>query len=165
SRPADVIHHFVRPPLDDRPSNAGSDVIERLVPGHTMPSILSAPPGAPQRVQNAIGIIGLIERRRSFRAVSPARAGMLGIAFVFADLQRLAIDVCEKAAGRLAVEACRRHEHVVPLDATRPRARVELGPIVPSLARWKRDEVRSARTGILLHASGTSCAAPTCACS
>src|SRR6185436_2697049 len=97
---------------------------------------------------------GLVQRGRSLRAVAPARAGMFGIAFVLADLERLAIDVGEQAARRLAVEAGRRHEHVAALDAPRPRARVELRPVVPPLARRKGGEIGPAGSWVS-HASGT----------
>ena len=73
-------------------------------------------------------------RRRALRAVAPARAGVLGVALELAYLQRVAVDVGQQPARRLAVEARRRHEHRAALHAPRPRARVELHPVVPALA-------------------------------
>src|SRR5712691_10212382 len=90
---------------------------------------------------------------------------MFRISFVLADLERLAIDVGQESARRLAVEARGWNEHVVALDAAWPGTGVELGPVVPSLTRWERHQLGAARAGIVLHASGTACPAPTCACS
>src|SRR5712691_1174242 len=90
---------------------------------------------------------------------------MFRIALVLADLERLAIDVGQESARRLAVEARGWNEHVVALDAAGPGARVELGPVVPAVARRERHQLGAARAGIVLHASGTACPAPTCACS
>src|SRR5215470_8417437 len=103
---------------------------------------------------------------------------MLGVALELPDLQRVAVHIGKKAAGRLAVEACGWHQHVARLLAPRPCTRVELDPVVPALLGRERCQVDTAgsrieclspclgcRTGgfdalvqiaqLLVHASGT----------
>src|SRR5207302_11254847 len=120
SGPANVIHHLVRPFFRQRTADACGDIVERLVPTHPRPAILSAAPAAFQWIKDAIGIGCLVERRRSLRAVPSSGSRMFGVALVLADLQRLAVDVGKKAAGRFAVEASGWNEHVVALDTARP---------------------------------------------
>src|SRR6185503_16430256 len=133
---------------DDRLADARGDVGHRLVPRDALPAVLAALPGALQRVEDAVGIVDLVEGRRPLRAVAPARARVLGVALELTNFERLAVHVGQQAAGRLAVEARRRHQHVVALDALRPRPRVELDPVVPALARRVGAERRAARAGV-----------------
>ena len=126
------------------PDPAG-DVVERLVPAHALPAVAAARARAPQRIQDAVGVGDLVERRRALGAVAPARARVLRVALELAHLQRLAVDVGEQPARRLAVEARRRDEHEALLHALRPRARVELDPVVPALLRRERGQVHAAR--------------------
>ena len=147
--PADVVHDLVRPPADDRPADAPGDVVERLVPGDGLPLPPPRAPARAKRVEDAVGIPDLVQRRRALGAVAPARAGVLGVALELAHLERLRVDVGEQAAGRLAVEARRRDEHRPPLDSSRPRLRVELDPVVPALLRRVGDQVGSARPGVV----------------
>ena len=73
---------------------------------------------------------------------------MFGIAFELLSFARDFVDVSEQAAGRFAVEARGWHERVVTLDALRPRARVELGPVVSALLRLKRGEMAATRSWV-----------------
>src|SRR5207245_1571488 len=57
------------------------------------------------------------------------------VAFELAHPHRILVDVGQEPAGRLAVEADRRHEHVALLDPARPLLRVVLAPVVPLLRR------------------------------
>src|SRR5205823_3855827 len=120
-------------PLGQGPPDARGDLVERFVPAHPLPAILTAFSLAAQRIENPIRIVRLIQRGRALGAIASARSRMFGIALVLADLQRLAVDVGEQAARGLAVEAGGRNEHVVALDAPRPGPRIELGPVVPAL--------------------------------
>src|SRR5262249_31578780 len=94
------------------------------------------------------GVPHLVERRRTLRAVAAARARVLGVALELPDLERVLVHVGEQAAGRFAVEAGRGHEQAAAFDALRPRARVELDPVVPALARRVGAERRAAGTGV-----------------
>src|SRR4029453_1108973 len=138
----------VRPLLDDRLADAPGDVRECLVPGHALPAVLAALARPLQRIEDAIRVVHLVERRRPLRAVAARRARVLGVALDLADLERLAVHVGQQTAGRLAVEARRRHQHAVALDALRPRPRVELDPVVPALARRVGAELRPAGSRI-----------------
>src|SRR6185295_11587072 len=89
---------------------------------------------------DAARILDLVERRRALGAVLPARAGVMRVPLELPDLLRLAIDVRDEPARRLAVEARRRHEHVVPLDLPRPGGGLVLDPVVPLLDRRERLE-------------------------
>ena len=86
-----------------------------------------------ERVQDALGILHLVQRRRPFGAGAATAAGMHRVAFELLDLAGRLVDVGQQPAGRLAVEADRRHAAVVALDALRPGRRVEFRPVVPLL--------------------------------
>ena len=148
ARAADVVHHLVLAPVTDRLRDPPGDVVERFLPGDLAPPAGAALAVALQGEQDAVGVLNLVERRRALGAVAAARAGVLGIAFELADLAGLAIDVGEEAAGRLAVEAGRRHQPVALLHPLGPRLRVELDPVVPALLRRIRAELRAARPGV-----------------
>jgi hypothetical protein len=77
---AHVVHHVVRPFLDERLANAPGDVVERRVPRDALPAVLAALAGAPQRKEDAVRVVDLVERRRPLRAVAPARAGVIRVA-------------------------------------------------------------------------------------
>ncbi len=119
---ADVVHDRVRPLLDDRLPDPAGDVVERLVPGDPLPASRTAFPDPLERVEDPIRVGDLVDGCRALGAVAAARARVLGIALELADLERLLVDVGKQAAGRLAVEAGRRHEHVALLDPLRPGA-------------------------------------------
>ncbi len=72
--PPDVIHDLVATIFDDRFANSRGDVVERFVPGGAFPFSFAAFAGALERIKNAIGIVNLIERCRTFGAVASARA-------------------------------------------------------------------------------------------
>jgi hypothetical protein len=69
-RAPDVIHDFIPTILDDRFPNPGRNIIKRRVPGGAFPFAFAAFAGALERIKNAIGIVDLIERRRTFGAVA-----------------------------------------------------------------------------------------------
>src|ERR1043165_3333569 len=93
ARTTDVIHDLVRPPLRDRPANAPGQIIKRFVPRDAHPLALAATPRPLQRIKDKIRVRDLVERRRAFGAVAPARARMLWIALELLNLQALLIDV------------------------------------------------------------------------
>ena len=132
---ADVVHHLVAAALLERPPDAGPDLVERLVPRDAFPAARPSLARALQRMQHPLGVVDLVERRRSLGAVAAAAGRVLGVALELGDLAGVAIDVRGEPARRFAVEARRRHERVVALDAFGPRLGVELGPVVPLVVR------------------------------
>ena len=101
----DVIHDLVAAVLDDRFTNARGDVVKRRVPTDAFPFAFAAFAGALEWIKNAIGIVNLVECRRTFGAVAPARPRMLRIAFKLLHLAGDLVDVGKQPAGRFAVEA------------------------------------------------------------
>ena len=148
SRPAHVVHDLVGPSFRDRAADPVPEVIEDLVPAHPHPLALAPPPRAFERIEDAVGIRDLVERRRSFGAVPAPRARVLGVALELADLHRVPVDVRQEPARRLAVEAGGRDEHVSLLDARRPGFRVQFHPVVPSFFGRKGREVDPAGAGV-----------------
>src|SRR5262249_49964602 len=98
------------------------EIVQCLVPADALPLPFSARPNATHRVENALGIVNLIERRRTLRAIPAAAPRMIRIAFELANVARFLIDVRNETARRLAVETRRRHEAVVA---------AALDPIIP----------------------------------
>ena len=144
----DVVHDLALPTLVDRGSDAGRDVGERLLPRDAHPLPLAACPRPLERVEDAVGVHDLVQRGRTLGAVAAAGAGVLRVPLELAHLERVAVDVGEEAAGGLAVEARRGHEHVAALAALGPRLGVEFNPVVPAFARRKGGEVGAAGAGI-----------------
>src|SRR5262249_13224880 len=133
--PPDVVEPLVVPALLERRTDARADLLEHLLPAHPLPAALTALPGALERVQDALGVLYLVDGRGALRAVPAARGRVQRVALELAYAQGLAVDVGEQAAGRLAVEADGGHEHVAALDAPRPGPDVVLAPVVPLLCR------------------------------
>src|SRR2546423_687278 len=148
ARSAHVIHHLVVPPLSDGLAYARGDVFKRLVPTRLHPLALASFARAFEREEYAVGVCYLVECGRALRAVAPARAWVFGIALELLHGQGLSVHVRQKPARRLAVKARRRHKHVTPLTPLRPRARVQLHPVVPALLRRERGRVYAARPRI-----------------
>ena len=132
---ADVVHHLVVAALLDRLADPPGDVIEGVIPGHALELRGAAWAGPLERVEDALGILGLVDRRRALGAIAPTGSGMGRVALDLDDLFGLLVDVGEQAARGLAVEACRRHQHVVLLDLLGVRLGVVHHDVVPGLDR------------------------------
>jgi hypothetical protein len=138
--PADVVHDLGLAAIDDRRADLRREHVEHFVPRGVLEPSGSARTDALQRMEDASGILDLVEGRRTLRAVLAARAGMVRVALELADRARFLVDVRDETARRLAVETRRRHEHVVPLDLARPLLGFVLDPVVPLLHGRERFE-------------------------
>src|SRR6185369_5985682 len=136
------------PVLDDRIANALCECVECFVPGRAFPFSFAAFACTFEWIKNAIWIGYLVQRCRAFRAVASTRARVFGVAFKLLNVARDFIDISEQATCRFAVEARGRDDRVMALFAFRPRARIELGPVVPALLRRKRGEMTAARAWV-----------------
>src|ERR1019366_7448095 len=121
-----MVYDFVVPSFDKSLSDSRSQIIEHLVPAHTLPFSLAALASALERMEYSLRVVGLVDRRRTPGAVAATAAGMLGIAFEFANLERILVNVGEQAASRFAVETYRRNDRIAALDLARPMRRIEL---------------------------------------
>src|SRR5689334_13089897 len=137
---AEVIHDLLRPALDERFTNPSRDVVEHLVPRHALPFAAAPRAVAPHRIENALGVLHLIERRGALGAVASATARVQRVALELLDAERLLVDVREQPTRRLAVEADRRNQRVTSRDLSRPGDRIELLPVVPALDGWVRGQ-------------------------
>ncbi len=133
---ADVVHDLVMSIFEQGCPNASGDIVQDILPGRTDPLSFAALTGALHWIEDAVGIVDLVDRGRALGAIATARAGMERIALQLADAQRLLVDVGQQPAGGLAVEADRRDDRVAPLDPLRPGLRVQLGPVIPLVSRW-----------------------------
>src|SRR5262249_42840312 len=131
-----VIDDFVAAVLNQRAANFCCERVEHFIPSRSFPLSFAARPDAFQREENAFGIVKLIDRGRTLGAVASARAGMQRIAFEFADLTGVLIDVGEQSASGFTVEAGSWHKRVTPFDFIGPAFGVVFGPIVPAIDRW-----------------------------
>ena len=73
---------------------------------------------------------------------------MFGVTFKLLHFAGDFIDVGEEPARRLAVEARRRHQRIMPLDPLRPRPRIQLRPIAPPLLGRERRQMPPAWPGV-----------------
>src|SRR6476620_8835466 len=81
ARATDVIHDFVAAIFHDRFTNARRDIVKRGVPGCLFPFSGAAFTGALEWKKNAIGIVNLVECRRTLGAIAAARTRVFRIAF------------------------------------------------------------------------------------
>jgi len=66
-----VDHDLVLPLLDDRGAQPRGDPVERLVPADTLPLAAAARADPLERVEDAVGVGDLVDRRRALGAVAP----------------------------------------------------------------------------------------------
>ena len=128
---ADVVHHFVMAVFVERRADLRGDRVQRLVPGRALPLAAAALADALQRVEDALRIANLIDCRGPLGAEVAATARVFRIALKLLNLHRLAVDVGEQPAGRLAVETGSGDDRVVALAAVG----VHLFPVVPLIGR------------------------------
>src|SRR5690606_22165822 len=88
ARPPHVVHDAVAALLAAGAHPAG-DVGERLFPRHALPLALAALAHALERVEDALGVVGLVVRGRPLGTVAPAAARMRRVALELLHLQRL----------------------------------------------------------------------------
>src|SRR4029453_12309137 len=100
-RPPNMVHNLVVPIFEERRGNAAGDLVERLVPAHAFPAARPAPAGAPERVEDPVGVVDLVERRRAFGTVATAAAGVQRVALELLNFQSLLIDITEQTTGAL----------------------------------------------------------------
>src|SRR5947208_8823918 len=141
SRPTHVIHHLVATVLNDGGPNFAGKGFQYLVPGRAFPLALSTLACASERIQNAFGVIDLVDRSRSLGTVAPSTAGMIGVALKFFDSSGLFIHVSHQSAGSLTVEADSGDYFVMFLYFARPSPGIVLNPIMPAFWRWARGQV------------------------
>src|SRR5262249_27982589 len=91
------------------------------------------------------GIVYLIDGRRTLGAVSSPTPWVRRIPFELLDPHLLLVDIGQQPACGFAVEANCRDQRIMLLDFAQPLRIVELGPIVPSIGRWKTCESASRR--------------------
>src|SRR5579883_548098 len=138
---SNMIHNLVASPLNKRLPDFRGKGIQHLIPCHAFPPALAALARTLQGIENAFGIVDLVDGRRAFGTVTPATARMVGITFQLLDTPALFVYVGQQPTGRLTVEADGRDDLVMPLDFARPRLRVVLHPVAPALRRWAGGQV------------------------
>ena len=135
ARTPHVVDHAVAPVLLDGSADTPGDIVQRLVPRHLLPLALAAVAHALEGLQDAVGVVDLVEGRGALRAVPPPAAGVQRVALDLVDVEALLVDVGKQSARRLAVEAHRRHEGVVALLAVRQVVWAVVHPVVPLIGR------------------------------
>ena len=104
---SNVISNFVVSLFLDRFANSGRDIIEDFVPSNTLPFSFTTFSRTLQRVENTIRVVDLVDRRWTFRTISTATSGVIGITFEFADLIRIFVDVCRQPTRAFTIETGR----------------------------------------------------------
>src|SRR5579875_528285 len=90
-----VVDDFIMSAFLQRPANAVGDQHEHFRPGDRLPFPAAAWADTPQRLENAVGIVDLVDSRWTFSA-EPASAGwMKGIALELTNFIRIFIYIGE----------------------------------------------------------------------
>ena len=141
ARAANVIHHFSAAAFLQRLANARRESADDLIPSGALVLPRATRPTAFQRIQNALGVINLIQRGWALGAIAPARRRVMRVAFQLTDAIGFFVDPRHQPARGFAVEASGGHEAVVLVHFARPRFRVVFHPIVPALHGWEGGKV------------------------
>ncbi len=136
-----VVRDLLVATLLERLPDARGDVVQRLVPGDPLPLAAPALDDPLQRVQDALGVVELVDGRRALGAVAAAGSRMSRVALDLLHAQIGLVDVGEQPARGLTVEARGRHEHVLVRHLARMRLRVVLDVVVPVLHRREVPQV------------------------
>src|SRR5262249_23217649 len=93
SGPADVVDDLVTPSFLQSLADACRDQLDSLLPADRLPLAFAARADAPQRMEDTIRVIDLVDGRRPLGTEPAATRGMDGIALELADRVRLLVDV------------------------------------------------------------------------
>ena len=119
--PTDVVDHAVATVGLDRGADPGRDIVERLVPGAPLPPTGAALADPPERVQDPLGVVDLVDGRRALGAVAAARPRVRRVALHLGDGQVVLGHVGEQPARGLAVEAGGGDQHELARHLARMR--------------------------------------------
>ena len=125
----DVVGDLVLPVVLDGLTHLACDVVECVAPGDARPLAAPARSVALERIQDALGIVHLVDRCRPLRAVPTAAPRMFGVALDLPDLAALFVDVGEQATAGFTVETGRRNGGVLGWGTSR----LVLDPVVPPI--------------------------------
>src|SRR5262247_2313956 len=81
ARPPEVVHDLLLPAFHERCADAAGEVVERLIPRDALPLAAAARPHAPQRIEDALRVGHLVERRGALGAVTAAASRVNRITF------------------------------------------------------------------------------------
>ena len=133
--PTHVVHDLFATVLFDRRADATGDIVENVIPRHALELGLPALTHPLHRVQDPLGIGGLVDRGRALGAVAAAGSGVGRVALDFDDFLGLLVHVGKEPAGGFAVEARGGDQHVVLGDLARMGLGVVHDDVVPLLDR------------------------------
>src|SRR6266568_29162 len=140
-RAPDMIHDLVATVFNDSCADFGGECIQYLIPGGAFPFALATFACAFQGVEDAFGIIDLVDGSRAFGAVASSAAWMVGVALEFFDTTCFLIHISHQTTGGFAVKADGGNDGVVPFDFARPGFGVVFYPVMPAFGRWTRGQV------------------------
>src|SRR3990172_3155621 len=135
TRSAHMINNFVISSCLQGLPDASGKIIQNFIPGNSLPLTFASLAGPFHRIKNAIRIVDLVDRCRTFRAIPAAAAGMIRIAFELPDLHGLLVYVTEKTTTGLAVETDRWHNHVMLCSACGPARWFVFYQVIPLFGR------------------------------
>src|SRR5713226_788183 len=136
SRSANVVHDFIAAILNNGGPNFAGEGIQHLIPRSTLPLALSTLACTFEGIEDAFGVVDLVDGGGTLGTAAPAAPWVIGIALEFFDPARLFIHVGQQPTGRLAVEADGGNNFIVFLDFARPCLRIIFDPIAPAF-RWR----------------------------
>ena len=138
----DVVHDLAAAAAREQRAHGRRDLLEHLIPGHALPLPFAPLPGPLQRVEDALGVVDLVDGGRPLGAVAPPAGRMVRVPLHAPHRPGLLVDVGQQTAGGFAVEAGRRDDREVLLHAPGPGLGVVLDPVVPALGRRRGFERR-----------------------
>src|SRR5690606_18779958 len=126
---ADEVHHLVVAVFLDGCADLRGDGVEGFVPRGALILPAAAGAGALERVQDALGVLDLAERRRPLGAGLAAGAGVVGGAPEAAELGGVLLDVRHRPAAGVASGTGGGDMAVALFDLRRPGAGLVFHPV------------------------------------
>src|SRR5262245_7434470 len=105
TRPAHVVHDFIPAPLEDQLSNLRRDLVQNLIPTDPLPLSFTPFTRTFQGIQDAFGVLDLVDSRGSLGAIAATAGRMVGIPFHAPNRPILLVDEGKKPASCFTIEA------------------------------------------------------------
>jgi hypothetical protein len=131
-RTTDVISDLVSSVFFDRFPHPAGNIIQDFVPRDACPLATTPRAVTFEGILDPLGIVYLVDRRRSLRTIFPSTTRMFGITLDLPDVARFFVDVREQATACLTVEASSRDDRVFAGFT----AGFVLNPVMPVFGLW-----------------------------
>ena len=110
---SDMVRDFIVATLLNSLAHSSCNVIKHTVPAHSIPFATTSFSRAFHWIEHSVGILNLVERRRTFCTVSASTCRMIRIADQLAHRHGLLVNISQKSTTCLTIETGCRNNHIL----------------------------------------------------